>query len=87
MLTNLLYIFEKVRKDLKLSQEFRIEKGDFSEIKDCYWIYYRDKLVSIINNNNNESVYGFTDVREEVMITLLLTKVLVKKKICRLKKK
>lgn len=86
MLTNLLYIFEKVKKDLKLSQEFRIEKGDFSEIENCYWIYYKDKLVSIINSNS-ESVYGFADVREEIMITLLLTKVLVKKKICRLKKK
>lgn len=86
MLTNLLYIFEKVKKDLKLSQDFTIEKRKWLDTDDYYWIYYKDKLVSIINSNN-ESVYGFTDIRTEVMITLLLTKVLVKKKICRLKKK
>lgn len=85
MITNLLYVFEKVRKDLKLSQEFKVEKKDYSEIKNCYWIYYRNKLVSIIKDN--KSVYGFDDVREEVMITLLLTKVLVKKTTCRLKRK
>lgn len=86
MLTNLLYIFEKVKKDLKLSQDFTIEKRKWLDTDDCYWIYYKDKLVYIINSNN-ESVYRFTDVRAEVMITLLLTKILVKKKICRLNKK
>lgn len=87
MITRLTRIFKKVKKDLKLSQNFRIEKNDFTDVsKDCHWIYYRDKLVCILNKDN-KSIYGFKDIRNEIRITLLLTNVLQKKTTCRLRRK
>ena len=85
MKKHLIFVFEQIKKDFKLSKHFTITKHKipFSS----YWVYYEDKAVAVINENGESAHNYFSGIKEETLVTLLLTKVLRKKIVCNLKRK
>lgn len=84
MKNHLILVFEKIRKDFNLTKNFTIKETKLPF--DGHLVYYKDKLVTMINNDG-KSAFGFYDVKEEARVTLMLTGILKKTTICQLKRK
>ena len=81
MSKKLSFIFEEIQKNLKLARKFEIRY--YKRFK-AYWVFYNEKLMTIVNNRGKSYCVG-SDLQSEIYHNLVVSKILVKKRTCKLR--